>query len=145
MSISNPFDAMMKAGQDWAKALNPALESFMPKGVEAMWPTMPRQWMETVMGTTFNPGGLDAQTRMLLTIGGMVVQGVPAEAPFRAAVRHAAEAGATPQQIAEAIAQMGLFVGVPGMTRAMTLANEALTGETPDKGPATGSNKGDED
>ena len=37
----NPFEAMMAMSQDWAKALNPALESFTPKGFEALWPTMP--------------------------------------------------------------------------------------------------------
>ena len=65
----NPFEAMMAMGQDMAKALNPALESFTPKGFEALWPTMPKEVMETVMGKTFNPEGLDAKTRLLLTLG----------------------------------------------------------------------------
>ncbi|MEL6841569.1 MAG: carboxymuconolactone decarboxylase family protein, partial [Pseudomonadota bacterium] len=46
MSDANPFDAMMKMGQDWAKAMNPALESFTPKGFEALFPTMPKDLME---------------------------------------------------------------------------------------------------
>ena len=52
---TNPFEAMMAMGQEWAKAVNPALESFTPKGFEALIPTMPRDMMETVMGKTFNP------------------------------------------------------------------------------------------
>jgi len=123
---TNPFEAMMKAGQDWAKALNPALESFTPKGFEAMWPTMPKDMMESVMGKTFNPEGLDAKTRLLLTLSGLTVLGAQAEAQIRITVRHAREAGATKQEIAETIAQMGMFGGIPAMTKAMELANEVM-------------------
>ena len=42
-------------------------------------------------------------------------------------MRHAREAGATKQEIAEAIAVAGLFGGVPAMTKAMELATEAMT------------------
>ena len=122
----NPFEAMLKAGQDWAKSLNPALESFTPKGFEAMWPTMPKDIMEAFMGKGLNPEGLDAKTRLLLTLTGLTIMGAQAEAQIRLTVRHLVEAGATKQEIAEAIAQMGLFAGVPAMTKAMELANDVL-------------------
>ena len=126
MTTDNPFDAMMRAGQDWAKALNPALEHFTPKGFEAMWPTMPAELMETFMGKTLNPDGLDAKTRLLLTLAGLTVLGAQAEAQVRLTVRHAREAGATKQEIAETIAQMAMFGGVPAMTKAMELATEVM-------------------
>ena len=122
----NPFEAMMTMGQDMAKALNPALESFTPKGFEALWPTMPKEVMETVMGKTFNPEGLDAKTKMLLTLGALTMLGAQAEAQIRMTVRHAIEAGATKQEIAEAIAMMGVFGGLPAMTKAMDLASEVM-------------------
>ena len=127
---TNPFEAMMKAGQDWAKALNPALDTFMPKGFESMWPTMPAEAMEAMMGKTFNPEGLDAKTRLLLTLMGLTIMGAQAEAQLRLTVRHAREAGATKQEIAETIAQAAMFGGVPAMTKAMTLANEAMAEDT---------------
>jgi 4-carboxymuconolactone decarboxylase len=126
MADPNPFGAMMKMSRDWAKALNPALESFTPKGFEALWPTMPKEFMETFMGKTFNPEGLDAKTRLLLTLAGLTVLGAQAEAQVRLTVRHAREAGATQQEIAETIAMMGVFGGVPAMTKAMELANEVM-------------------
>ena len=129
MTDANPFAAMMQAGQDWARALGPALDAFTPKGVEALWPTMPKEVMETFMGKTFNPGGLDAKTRLLLTLAGLTVLGAQAEAQLRLTVRHAREAGATPQEIAETIALMGLFGGWPAMTRAMELARAAMDDE----------------
>lgn len=135
MTGSNPFDAMMKAGQDWARAINPALEGFIPEDMDRLWPTMPKEWMETMMGKTFNPEGLDARTRMLLTVAGMVVQGVPSDPAFRTALRHAQTAGATKQEIAEAIAQMGMFAGVPAMSKALSLA-QATLGDDDDEGDA---------
>jgi 4-carboxymuconolactone decarboxylase len=126
MDANNPFAAMMKAGQDWAKALNPALESFTPKGFENLWPTMPAEAMEAMMGKTFNPEGLDAKTRLLLTLMGLTVLGAAAESQIRLTVRHALEAGATKQEIAETIAQAGMFGGIPAMTKAMELATAAM-------------------
>ena len=122
----NPFEAMMAMSQDWAKALNPALESFTPQGFEALWPTMPKEVMETVMGKTFNPEGLDAKTKMLLTLGALTMLGAQAEAQIRLTVRHAIEAGATKQEIAETIAMMGVFGGVPAMSKAMELARSVM-------------------
>ena len=122
----NPFAAMMAAGQDWARAINPALQNFTPQGFEAMWPTMPRDLMETMMGKTFNPEGLDSKTRLLLTLGALTMLGAQAEAQIRVTVRHLLEAGATKQEIAEAIGLMGVFGGVPAMSKAMELAGEVM-------------------
>jgi len=126
MTEANPFAAMMQMGQDFARSLNPALDSFTPKGFEALWPVMPKEVMETFMGKTFNPEGLDAKTRMLLTLAGLTVLGAQAEAQVRLTVRHAREAGATKQEIAETITMMGLFGGVPAMTKAMELATAVM-------------------
>ncbi len=122
----NPFAAMMAMGQDFARALNPALEHFTPKGFEALWPTMPKDVMETFMGKTFNPEGLDSKTKMLLTLGALTMLGAQAEAQIRLTVRHAIEAGATKQEVAETIALMGVFGGLPAMTKAMDLAQDAM-------------------
>ena len=128
---TNPFAAMMKIGQDWAKSVNPALESFMPKDFEKLIPTMPKDVMEMFMGKTVNPGGLDARTRLLVTLAGLTIQGAQAEPQIRLTVRHAREAGASKQEIAETIAVAGLFGGVPAMTKAMELAIEAMKEDTP--------------
>ena len=127
----NPFEAMMKQAQDMAKAFNPSLESFSPKGFEALWPTMPKEVMEMMFGNTANPDGLDAKTRLLLTLAGLTCQGAQADMAVRQTVRHAVAAGARKQEIVEAIGQMSVFAGIPAMTRALELAQEAM-GETED-------------
>ncbi len=123
---ANPFELMMKQAQDMAKAMNPAMESFSPKGFEALWPTMPKEVMEMMFGNTVNKDGLDAKTRLLLTLAGLTCQGAQADAAVRQTVRHALEAGAKKQEIVETIGQMSVFAGIPAMTRALDLAQEAM-------------------
>ena len=122
----NPFEAMMKQAQDMAKAMNPALESFSPKGFEALWPTMPKEVMEMMFGNTVNEGGLDAKTRLLLTLAGLTMQGAQADVAVRQTVRHAIEAGAGKQEIAETIGQMAIFAGLPATNRALELAQDVM-------------------
>ena len=122
---SNPFEEMMRQMQDMAKAF-PAMDAFSPKGFEAMMGKMPKDMMETFFGNTMNPNGLDAKTRMLLTISGLTMQGAQNDIALRQAVIHAVEAGAHKQQVIETIGQMAVFAGIPAMTRAMEIAQGVL-------------------
>jgi len=126
---TNPFEAMMKQAQEMAKAFNPSMESFSPKGFEGLWPTMPKEAMEMMFGKTLNADGLDAKTRLLLTLAGLTCQGAQADSAVRQTVRHGLEAGASKQEIVETIGQMSVFAGIPAMTRALELAQEVM-GET---------------
>ena len=128
----NPFEAMMKQAHDLARSFNPALESFSPKGFETLWPTMPKDVMEFMFGNAFNKDGLDAKTRLLLTLAGLTMQGAQADTAVRQTVRHAIEAGAKKQEIVETIGQMSVFAGIPAMTRALELAREAMAGDNED-------------
>ena len=122
---TNPFEAMMKQAQEMAKSF-PAMDAFSPKGFEAMMGTMPKELMETFFGNTLNPDGLDARTRLLLTLAGLTMQGAQNDVAMRQTVRHALEAGATKQHIIETIGQMSVFAGIPAMTRALELAQAVL-------------------
>ncbi len=122
----NPFEAMMTMGQDWVKQLNPAMETFTPKGFEALWPTMPKEMMETFFGKGLNPEGLDAKTRLLMTLMGLTIMGAQAESQLRMTVRHLVEANATEKEVAETIAMAAMFGGVPSMTKAMEIANDVM-------------------
>lgn len=129
----NPFAAMFaqtqSAMQDWVKAVNPAMASFTPGSFDKAWPTIPAEVLEAFWGKQFNPGGLEAKTRLLLTLQGLTIQGSVAEPQIRLTVRYALEAGASKQEIAETIAMAAAFGGVPAMQKAMELAKEAIDGE----------------
>lgn len=130
--MTNPFELMMRQAQEMAKAVNPALETFSPKGFEKLWPTMPKEIMEMTFGKGLSKDGLDAKTRLLLTLAGLTMQGAQNDTQVRMTVRHALEAGATKDEIAETIAQMSMFAGLPSMTRAMEIAREVLDEPTED-------------
>ena len=121
-----PFELMMSQAQEMVKAMNPALETFTPKGFDSLWPTMPKEWMEMAFGNALNKDGLDAKTRLFLTLAGLTMQGAQAEAQIRMTVRHLIEAGATKQEIGECIAQMSMFAGLPAMTKAGEIANDVI-------------------
>ena len=131
---SNPFGDLMKMGQamfnqDWAKQLGQGTEAFSPEALAKMMPTMPKEAMEAFMGKGASPDGLDAKTRLLLTLQGLIVQGAEAEAPIRLTVTHLRESGASDQEITETIALAGLFGGAPAMTKAMTIFASVRDGQ----------------
>lgn len=121
----NPFADMMAQMQDMAKTF-PAMEAFTPKGFEKLMGTMPKEMMEALFGNALNEGGLDARTKLLLTLAGLTMQGAQNDIAVRQTVRHAVEAGATEQHIIEAIGMMSVFAGLPAVTRALQLAQEAM-------------------
>ncbi|MCR8723285.1 carboxymuconolactone decarboxylase family protein [Frigidibacter sp. ROC022] len=131
--VSNIWAEMMAQGQRMAKAFNPALENFQPQGFDKLWPTMPKEVMEMIWGNAFNPGGLDAKTRLLVVLAGMTVLGAQAEPAFKATVRHAAEAGADKKEIAEVIWQMSMLGGLPAMGRAMQMVEEVFAETSEEK------------
>jgi 4-carboxymuconolactone decarboxylase len=124
------FQQMMEQGQKMAKAFAPAMEGMDVKGFEKLFPTMPREWVEAWFGKTFNPEGLDARTRLLVTIAALTVLGAQAEAQMKLTIRHALEAGATKREIAEVIWQMSMFGGLPAMQKALEIA-QAVFAEVP--------------
>jgi len=134
MSTGNPFEAWMKASQDWAKGVSPEFADVMAKsmkGVEELMPTMPADVMEAFMGKGVNADALDAKTKLLLTLQGLTIQGAlaqghMAEPQIKLTVRHAIEAGATETEITETIALAGLFGGAPAMTKALELAQQVI-------------------
>ena len=120
------FSAMMEQGAEMARLFNPALESFNPAAFEKLFPTMSKDMMEMWFGKTFNREGLDARTRLLVTIAALTVLGAQADAQIRLTIRHALAAGATQREIAEVIFQMSMFGGVPAMTRALEIARSVF-------------------
>jgi 4-carboxymuconolactone decarboxylase len=123
---TNPFEAMIAQAQEMAKAFAPAMENIAPGDFEKLWPTMPKEVMEMMFGNSANKGGLDAKTRLLLTLAGLTCQGAQADTAIRQTVRHALEAGAEQQEIVEAIGQMSVFAGIPAMNRALEMARAVM-------------------
>ncbi len=123
------FQQMMEQGQKMAAAFNPALENLDMKAFEKLFPAMPKEMLEAWFGKTFNPEGLDARTRLLVTVAALTVLGAQADVQLRMTIRQALSAGATQREIAEVIWQMSMFGGVPAMHKALEIA-QAVFAET---------------
>ena len=120
---------MMEQGQDMARAFTPSFGGIDPKAFEKLFPAMPKDMLEMFFGKTFNPEGLDARTRLLVTIAALTVLGAQAEQQFKLTVRQALSAGATKREVAEVIWQMSMFGGLPAMQKALEIA-QAVFAET---------------
>ena len=125
--MNDDFAAMMKKmmeqGQDMAKAFSSSFGAM---------PAMSKDMLETFFGKTYNPEGLDARTRFLVTIAALTVLGPLGEAQLAPAVKNALSAGATKREIAEVIWQMSMFAGVVPMQKALEIA-QGVFGETEEK------------
>ena len=128
------FAKMMAQGQEMAKAFTTPLEGIDVKAFEKLFPAMPKELLEAFFGKTFNPEGLDARTRFLVTIAALTVLGPVGEPQMRLTVQNAVAAGATKREIAEVIWQMSMFGGVPAMQKALEIA-QAVFAETEEKAP----------
>ena len=133
------FQQMMASSQEMLRAFNPALEKAQKSAVEQGFaglaggvPTMSAEVMEMWFGKTFNREGLDAKTRLMLTLAALTVLGAQAEPQIRLTVRHLLEAGATEREIAEVIWQMSMFGGLPALQKALEIAQAAIA-ETREK------------
>ncbi|MBV7379118.1 carboxymuconolactone decarboxylase family protein [Maritimibacter dapengensis] len=131
--FTKTYARMMEQGTAMLKAFNPALESFQPEGLDKLMPTMPRDWMEAMFGNAFNPDGLDAKTRLMITLAGLVATGATADPQIKYTVRHLIEAGATQKEIAEVIYQMSMLGGLPAMNHALELAEEVYSEQKDDE------------
>ena len=134
--MTDDFAAMMKKmmeqGQEMARAFTPSFGGVDPKAFEKMFPAMPKDMLEMFFGKTFNPEGLDARTRFLVTVAALTVLGPVGEPQMRLTVQNALAAGATQREIAEVIWQMSMFGGTPAMQKALEIA-QAVFAETEEK------------
>ncbi len=126
------FSQMIEQGQQMTKAFAPALESVDVKAFEKLFPAMPKEMLEAFFGKTFNPEGLDARTRFLVTIAALTVLGPLGEPQLRATVQNGLAAGATQREIAEVIWQMSMFGGLPATQKALEIS-QAVFAETEEK------------
>ncbi len=126
------FAAMMAQAQEMAKAFTPALEGVDVKAFEKLFPAMPKELLEAWFGKTFNPEGLDARTRFLVTVAAQTVLGPVGEPQLRPTIRNALAAGATKREVAEVIWQMSMFGGLPAMQKALEIAQSVFTETTGD-------------
>ncbi|TGD42200.1 carboxymuconolactone decarboxylase family protein [Pseudotabrizicola sediminis] len=117
---------MMEQGQKMASAFMPGMDTIDPKAFEKLFPAMPKELLEMWFGKTFNPEGLDARTRFLVTIAAQTVLGPIGEPQLRMTIKNGLAAGAKQREIAEVIWQMSMFGGLPATQKALEIAQSVF-------------------
>lgn len=130
MSDQTSFDALFKAGQDFAKSLGVG-DGFSLDALEKLVPNFTGEQLELMMGKGMNPKGLDAKTRLLMTLMGLTIAGGEGEAQIRLTIKNAREVGAQQQEVLEAIGMAALFNGVAGSPKALKIATEIFAEDAP--------------
>ncbi len=130
--LTKIFATFVEQGNQFAKAFAPAMESIDAAAFEKLFPAMPKEMLEAFFGKTFNPEGLDARTRFLVSIAALTVLGPLGEPQLRVTVQNALAAGASKREVAEVIWQMSMFGGLPATQKALELA-QAVFAESDDK------------
>ncbi len=128
------FAQMMEQGQKLATAQAAMMKNVDLSAFEGMFPTLSAETAEAWFGKTHNPEGLDARTRTLCTLTGVIVQGLAGDALIKPTIRQALALGATKREISEVILQTSLFGGLPAMKKALEIA-QALFAETEEPAP----------
>ena len=119
------FTQMMEQGQKMAAGMTPA--GLDMAAFAKLFPTLPRDVAEAWFGKTHNPEGLDAKTRTLVVLTGLVVQGSSGEALLRPTIAQGLAAGATKREITEVILQCAAFGALPAMQKALEIAQSVFT------------------
>jgi 4-carboxymuconolactone decarboxylase len=118
------FAQMIEQGQKMAAGFAaPMGQMDMAK----LFPTLPKDMAEAWFGKTHNPDGLDAKTRTLVVLTGLIVQGAGGEALLRPTISQALAAGASKREITEVILQCAAFGAMPAMQKALEVAQSVFT------------------
>lgn len=124
------FTQMIEQGQKMAAGFAPAPGAAGALDMAAfakLFPALPRDMAEAWFGKTHNPEGLDAKTRTLVVLTGLVVQGAQGEALLRPTIVQGLAAGATQREITEVILQCAAFGALPAMQKALEIAQSVFT------------------
>jgi 4-carboxymuconolactone decarboxylase len=131
--MSQFFAQMMEQGQKMAAGLattmGPVGAGMDMADFAKLFPALPKEVAEAWFGKTHNPDGLDARTRLVVVLTGLVVQGPMGEALLRPTITQALAAGVTRREITEVIWQASAFGGLPAMQKALEHA-QAVFAET---------------
>jgi 4-carboxymuconolactone decarboxylase len=122
---------MMESGQSMARAFTSGIGGD-PKAMEKFFPALPKEMLEACFGKTYNPEGLDARTRFLVTLAAVTMLGPVGEPQLRLTIQNALAAGATQREIAEVIWQMSIFGGLPAAQKALETARAVFAEESPE-------------
>lgn len=127
MSVQHTNSSMtLEKGRAITQKLNPELESALSEKYGALIPDFSESLVEWAYGRHYARPGLDLKTRQLCTIAALTVLGGQTGPQLKVNIEHTLAAGATKQEIVEAIWQMAVYGGLPAAINGLNAALEVF-------------------
>ena len=114
----------LDAGRDVVARLNPPLEGALAEKYDALVPGFAESLVEWAYGRHYARPNLDLKTRQLCTISALTVLGGQTAPQLKINIKHTLAAGATREEIIEAIWQMAVYGGLPAAINGLNAAQE---------------------
>ncbi|MFC4235404.1 carboxymuconolactone decarboxylase family protein [Thalassospira xianhensis] len=114
----------LDAGRDVVARLNPPLEGALAEKYDALVPGFAESLVEWAYGRHYARPNLDLKTRQLCTISALTVLGGQTAPQLKVNIKHTLAAGATREEIIEAIWQMAVYGGLPAAINGLNAAQE---------------------
>lgn len=111
-------------GRALLEQMNPELEAVLAARYDAAVPGMAETLVEWAYGRHYSRPGLDLRTRQLCTVAALVAMGGQTAPQLKVNIEHALAAGATQQEVLEAIWQMSVYGGMPAAINGLNAALE---------------------
>ena len=92
--------------------------------VDEVDPEWTEHWLDWIYGYMYNRNVLDDKTRVLIIIGECVVAGHTTQLANH--MRSALEAGATPEEVREALLQASIYAGMPAFFHALWIYRDLM-------------------
>ncbi|MBN9673571.1 carboxymuconolactone decarboxylase family protein [Roseibium aggregatum] len=116
----------LQNGRELTQSLNPDLEAILSERYDDLVPNFAESLIEWAYGRHYARPGLDLKTRQLCTIAALTVLGGQTAPQLKVNIEHTLAAGASREEIVEAIWQMAVYGGLPAAINGLNAAREVF-------------------
>lgn len=116
----------LERGRDIVQTLNPGLEQVLAGRYDDLVEGFGESLVEWAYGRHYARPGLDLKTRQLCTVAALTVLGGQTGPQLKVNIAHTLAAGASREEIVEAIWQMAVYGGLPAAINGLNAARETF-------------------
>lgn len=116
----------LERGRDIVQTLNPGLEQVLAERYDDLVDGFAESLVEWAYGRHYARPGLDLKTRQLCTVAALTVLGGQTGPQLKVNIAHTLAAGASREEIVEAIWQMAVYGGLPAAINGLNAARDVF-------------------
>lgn len=116
----------LERGRDIVQTLNPGLEQVLAERYNDLVEDFSESLVEWAYGRHYARPGLDLKTRQLCTVAALTALGGQTGPQLKANIAHTLAAGASREEIVEAIWQMAVYGGLPAAINGLNAARDVF-------------------